>query len=451
MRRLLFSLKMQIRLSDHFDFKKLIRFTLPSVSMMIFTSVYGVVDGYFVSNFVGDTEFAAVNFIMPFLMILGAIGFMFGTGGSALVSKLFGEKKDEKANSVFSMIIFSSIILALILSVVGIIFLGDIALFLGANEKMFDICLLYGRINLVALPFFILQYEFQAFMITAEKPTFGFIVTLSSGLANIIGDFLFVGVFGWGVTGAALATALSQFVGGIIPLIYSVLPNKSILRFRKFKFDFPALFKSCYNGISEFISNISMSIVSMLFNYQLMKYIGQNGVSAYGTFMYISFIFVSVFVGYSTGIAPVFSYNYGAKNGDELKNLFKKSISVIAALTVLMVVSGQLLSAPLSKLYVGYNEELFSLTKRAISISSLCFIFSGVGIFGSSLFTAMNNGTISALISFLRTGVFQSLSVIILPLLLGVDGIWISIVLADMLAAVITVIFIISNKKKYEY
>ncbi len=419
--------------------------------MMVFTSIYGVVDGYFVSNFAGDTEFASVNFIMPFLMILGAIGFMFGAGGSALVSKLFGEKKDEKANSVFSMLVFCSVILAVVLSILGITFLGEITKFLGASDEMFDVCLLYGRIILLALPFFILQYEFQAFMITAEKPTFGFIVTLSSGFANIIGDFLFVGVFKWGVTGAALATALSQFVGGIIPLLYFIFPNKSILRIGKFTFDFPALFKSCFNGISEFISNISMSVVSMLFNYQLMKYVGQNGVSAYGTFMYISFIFVSMFVGYSTGIAPVFSYNYGAENKKELKNLFKKSIIVIATLTLIMVVFGQLMSSPLSKLYVGYNDELFSLTRRAISISSLCFLFSGIGIYGSSLFTALNNGLISAVISFLRTGVFQSLSVIVLPLIIGVDGIWVSIVVADMLAAIITLIFIIFYKKRYGY
>ena len=442
---------MRIKLSDHFTFKKLFIFTVPSIAMMIFTSIYGIVDGYFVSNYAGDTAFAAVNFIMPFLMILGAVGFMFGAGGSALVAKTLGEGNREKANSVFSLIVYTSAILGIIIAVFGIIFVKDVAYLLGADDAMAEICDVYSKVVLIALPFFLLQYEFQSFFIVAEKPTLGLIVTLISGFANMILDFLFVGVFGWGVVGAAAATAASQFFGGAIPLIYFFAKNNSLLRLGRAELDVKALLKTCGNGSSEFVSNISMSFVSMLYNYQLMKYIGEDGVSAYGTFMYIGMIFVAIFIGYSSGIAPVFGYNLGADNREELHNVFKKSVLIIGVFSVLMLILAEFLAMPLSKLFVGYNDTLFEITERAIAISSGCFLFSGIGIFASSLFTALNNGLISAVISFLRTIVFQSASVLILPLVFGVKGIWISVIVADFAAAVVAVIFIVAKRKKYGY
>jgi len=442
---------MNIQLSDHFTYKKLLRFTLPSVAMMVFTSIYGVVDGFFVSNYVGKIPFAAVNFIMPFLMILGAFGFMFGTGGSALISKTMGEGKREKANSLFTMLTLISFILGVVIAVLGILFIRPIASFLGAEGELLEQCVLYGRLILIALPAYMLQQEFQSFFVTAEKPVLGFLVTLVSGVTNMVLDFLFIVVLKWDVAGAAVATATSQVVGGLFPLFYFARPNKSLLRFTRAKLDIPALVKTCTNGSSELMSNVSMSLVSMLYNVQLMKYAQENGVAAYGVLMYVSFIFISVFIGYSIGIAPVIGYHYGAGNHSELKSLKEKSLMVIGMSSVGMTVLGEVLAKPLSLIFVGYDKELLDLTHRGFLIFSLSFLFVGIAIFGSGFFTALNNGLISALISFLRTLVFQIGAILILPIFWETDGIWISLVVAELMAAVVTVIFLIALRKKYHY
>lgn len=442
---------MKIGLSSRFTYKKLLRFVFPSVIMMVFTSVYGVVDGFFVSNFVGKTSFAAVNFIMPFLMILGAFGFMFGTGGSALVSKTMGEGDDRKANGYFSLLVCVSIVIGVIIAVLGIVFIRPVASLLGAEGEMLDNCVLYGRVILAALPAYMLQWEFQSFFVSAEKPGLGLAVTVASGVANMIFDALFVGVFSWGVAGAAAATAVSQLIGGIIPLIYFMCPNKSKLRLGKTRFYIRALLKSCANGSSELMSNISMSLVGMLYNVQLMKYAGEDGVSAYGVLMYVNMIFIAVFIGYSIGTAPIIAYNYGAKNYTELKSLRKKSSVIIAVCSVCMFVLSELLASPLSGVFVGYDKALYELTLSGFSIYSFSFLFSGTAIFGSSFFTALNDGLTSALISFLRTLVFQIAAVIIFPLLFGIDGIWLSIVAAEAMAFLITLLFVIIKRKKYNY
>ena len=443
---------MKIQLKDHFTYKKLLKFTLPSIGMMIFTSIYGVVDGFFVSNFVGETAFTAVNFIMPFLMILGAVGFMFGAGGSALVSKTLGEGDREKANSLFSLLTYVPIFIGIILIILGLAFLKPVASLLGAEGQMLVDCVRYGRIIALGLVFFMLQMEFQSFMITAEKPQLNFIFTIIAGVTNIVLDALFVAILKLGIEGAAFATIISQFVGCILPLVYFFRKNSSLLRLGRTKMDFRALFKACTNGSSELMSNISMSLVGMLYNTQLLRYAGEYGVAAYGVLMYINFIFISAFIGYSIGCAPVIGYNYGAKNAEELKGLLKKSTVIIAISSVCMVVLSILISTPMSYLFVGYNEELCQLTIRAFLFYSFSFLFSGFAIFGSSFFTALNNGPISAIISFMRTLVFQVVAVIILPIIFnGVDGIWFSIVVAEALAVILTAIFIFAKRKKYGY
>ena len=442
---------MDIRLSDHFTYKKLFRFTLPSVVMMIFTSVYGVVDGFFVSNFVGKTEFAAVNFIMPFLMILGTVGFMFGTGGSALVSKTLGEGRREKANRIFSLILYSSVVLSLLISFFGILFLRPIASFLGAEGRLLDDCVLYGRIILAANPCYTLQMQFQSFFVTAEKPQLGLAVTVASGVTNMVLDGIFVGVLPWGLVGAAVATAVSQVVGGIVPLVYFLLPNTSVLRLGKTSFDGRALWKVCSNGSSELMSNLSMSLVSMLYNIQLMKYEQEDGVSAYGVLMYVNLVFLAVFIGYSIGVAPVIGYHYGAGNSEELKSLRKKSLIIISVASVAMLFLSEGLAYPLSDLFVGYDADLLALTRRGFVFYSFSFLFAGICIFGSSFFTALNNGLVSALISFLRTLVFQVAAVLLLPLIFGIDGVWISIVAAEFVAFLVTVGFLVAMRKKYRY
>ena len=442
---------MRIQLSDHFTYKKLFRFTLPSVVMMIFTSVYGVVDGFFVSNFVGKTPFAAVNFIMPFLMILGAVGFMFGTGGSALISKTMGEGDSVRANRLFSMFVYISAVCGIIIAVFGIIFLRPIAVLLGAEGVMLDNCVVYGRIILLALPAYMLQFEFQSFFVTAGKPQLGLAVTIISGAANMVLDALLVAVFDFGLSGAAAATAISQCIGGLVPVIYFLCPNSSLLRLTKTSFDGRALLTGCVNGSSELMSNISMSLVSMLYNVQLMKFAGEDGVAEYGVLMYVNMIFLAAFIGYSVGTAPVIGYNYGAKNSAELKNMFKKSLIIIATLSAAMFASAELFAVPLSKIFVGYDSALLEITKRGFIIYSFSFLFAGIAIYGSAFFTALNNGLVSALISFLRTLVLQVAAVLLLPAVWGVDGIWLSIVAAELLAAVITFCFLAAKRNKYQY
>lgn len=442
---------MQIKLSDHFTYGKILRFTLPSIAMMIFTSIYSVVDGYFVSNYVGKTSFAAVNFIFPFIMILSAVGFMFGSGGSALVAKTLGEGDKERANRLFSLVVYASIVCGAVITVLGILLIRPIAALLGAEGQMLEECVIYGRIILASMIPFMLQVELQSLFITAEKPNLGFLITVVAGVTNIVLDFLLVGVFSFGLVGAALATTLSQTVGGVVSVIYFLCPNKSILRLGKTRFEGAALVKTCTNGFSELLSNISMSLVGMLYNFQLMKYAGENGVAAYGVLMYVSMIFMAIFIGYSIGSAPPVGFHYGAENCDELKNLLKKSLTIIAATSVCMVVLSFVLAEPLSRIFVGYDPSLFSLTRRGFNIYAFSFLFSGFAVFGSCFFTALNNGLVSAIISFMRTMVFQISAVLILPLLLDMDGIWLSVVVSDLLSVVVTAVLLLTQRAKYKY
>ena len=442
---------MQIKLSDHFTYKKLLKFTLPSILMMIFMSIYGVVDGFFVSNFAGKTAFTAVNFIMPFLIILGTVGFMFGTGGGALISKSLGEGDSKKANQLFSLFIYITIACSVLFSVLGILLIRPVAQFLGAEGEMLSECVKYGRIILIALPAFSLQLEFQSFCSTAEKPKLGLIATLCAGITNMILDALFVAVLPWGVVGAAVATAISQVVGAIIPLLYFTKKNKSLLKLGKTYFDGKALLKACANGSSEFMSNVSMSLVGMLYNVQLLKLASENGVAAYGVLMYVSMIFNGVFIGYAVGSAPIIGYHFGAKNKSELKSVLKKSSIIIGSFSVLMVIFAELMASPLSQIFVGYDKALFELTKKGFFIYSFSFLFMGYAIFFSSFFTALSDGLTSALISFLRTLVFQIVAVLLLPIIMGTDGIWLSIVVAEFMAVLTSLFFLLLKRKKYGY
>lgn len=440
-----------IQLSDHFSYKKLLRFTLPSIIMLVFTSIYGVVDGFFVSNYVGKTEFTAVNFIMPFLMILGSVGFMFGTGGGALIAKTLGEGDSKKANRTFSMVVYSSFACGVVLAILGLIFIRPVAAMLGAEGDMLENCVIYGQVILMAIPAYILQFEFQCLFATAGKPTLGLIVTVAAGVTNMVLDALFVAVFPFGLVGAAAATAISQYVGGFVPLIYFFSKNKSTLRLGKTGINWKDLGQTCLNGSSELMSNISMSIVSMLYNSQLLHYAGEDGVAAYGVLMYVSLIFQAVYIGYSTGGAPIVSYHYGAQNHTELKKLLKKSLVLIGSFAAVMFMLALVLAKPLALIFVSYDEALLALTTRAFGIFSFSFLFSGFAIFGSSFFTALNDGPVSAAISFLRTLIFQIAAVLIFPLIWQVDGIWFSIVAAEVMAVVVTVIFLFAKQKKYGY
>lgn len=444
---------MKIQLSDHFTYGRLIRFTIPSITMMIFTSVYGVVDGFFVSNFAGKTPFAAVNLIMPFLMIIATVGFMFGTGGSALVAKSFGEGEPERANRSFSLFVYVSFALGVLLAVLGIVFIRPISVLLGAEGELLENCVTYARIILAALPFYVLQLLFQSFFVTAEKPQLGLAVTVSAGLTNMVLDAVLVILLPQPhkLAGAAAATALSQVVGGTMPLFYFARKNSSILRLGRTAFDGRAILKACTNGSSEFMSNVSMNIVGMLYNTQLLKFAGENGVAAYGVMMYVSMIFSAAFIGYSIGTAPVVGYHDGAKNYAELKSLLRKSLVMIGVFGVCMVASAELLSSRLARIFVGYDAALMELTVSGFQIFALSFVFMGFAIYGSSFFTALNDGLTSAVISFLRTLVFQVAAVLLLPAIWDIDGIWMSIVVAEFMAVVLTAAFLATKRRKYHY
>ena len=443
--------KTQIQLSDHFTYQKLLRFVLPSIVMMVFTSIYGVVDGLFVSNFAGKTPFAAINLVMPFIMVLGGIGFMIGTGGTALVSKVLGEGEPEKAKRYFTMMILFTLLVGAVLTVFGVTMMEKVARFFGATDEMLHDCVLYGRIVISFTAAFMLQNVFQSFLIAAEKPKLGLIATVAAGITNMALDALFIAGFHWGVAGAAIATGLSQCVGGLFPLIYFLRPNSSKLRLVRTKLELRPILNACGNGSSELMSNISSSIVSMIYNFQLLKYIGEDGISAYGVLMYVQFVFIAIDFGYSIGCAPIVGFHFGAQNHTELKNMLGKSVKLMCGAGVVMAVLAQVLAAPLARLFVGYDEVLYRLTCHAFRLFSVAFLFAGFNIFASSFFTALNNGLISAVISFLRTLVLQTSSVILLPLIFGVDGIWYAITAAEIFATTISVIFLFAKRKKYHY
>lgn len=442
---------MNIRLSDHFSYSKLIRFTLPTIAMMIFTSIYGIVDGVFVSNCVGSDAFAAVNLIMPVIMILGSTGFMVGTGGSAIVSKTLGEKKLEKASEYFSMLIYICIVSGVILSAIGIIFIKPLAELLGATGDIANNCIIYGRTVFFMMTGLFLQNAFQSFLVVAEKPKLGLAVTLLAGFTNMFLDFLFVYVLRLGVFGAAVATGISQFVGAIIPVIYFASGMNNILHLKKCRFNKDIIIKTFINGSSEMVTNMSMSLVNMLYNMQLMKYIGTNGVVAYGIIMYTGFIFSGTYIGYSLGSAPVISYHYGAGNKKELKSLFKHSIILLVISSVIMTLLAEVLAKYLAGIFVSYDKQLLELTTTAIRIYSVSYLISELNIFASSFFTALNNGFVSAAISFLRMFLFQIIMILLLPVIIGINGIWIAVTAAESLALVVSVVFVIINRKKYGY
>lgn len=443
---------MKIQLSEHFTYNKLLRFVFPSIVMMIFTSIYSVVDGLFVSNYVGKTALASINLILPFLMGLSALGFMIGTGGSAIVAKTLGEGDLKQANSYFSMLVYVTAIGGIILALLGMLLIPSVVSLLGAEGELLSNCILYGRISFISMPAFMLQNVFQSFFVTAEKPKLGLAVIITAGVTNMILDLLFVGILGFGLAGAAVATVCGEMIGGLFPVFYFSRKNSSLLRLGKTQFNGRILMQTCVNGSSELMTNLSSSIVNSLYNIQLMKFAGENGVAAYAAIMYVNFIFIAIFLGYSIGSAPIISYHYGAGNHGELKNLYKKSLQLVGFWGILLFVLAQLLATPLAKLFVGYDSTLLAMTQTGFRIYSLVYLINGFNIFGSSFFTALNNGVVSAVISFLRTLVFQIGAVLILPIVFGgINGIWSSVTVAELLTLCITITFFVRQRRKYHY
>ena len=436
---------MKIQLSEHFTYSKLLRFTFPSIIMMIFTSIYSVIDGLFVSNL------AAINIIYPFIMAVGALGFMMGTGGSALVGRLLGEGEKEKANKTFSLIVYTTAIAGILLSALAFLLVPTVSRLFGASGQLLDYCILYGRICFLSMPCFMLQNVFQCFFITAEKPRLGLDVVLSAGITNMVLDFLFVAVFGLGLKGAAIATVCGEIIGGLVPILYFAGRNHSLLRLGRTSFDAGSILKTCTNGSSELMTELSSSVVTVLYNTQLMKIAGENGVAAYSTIMYVNFIFVAIFLGYSLGSAPIISFHYGAGNHDELKNMRKKSLRLIAVWGIGMTIISHIFALPFARFFVGYDSELLAMTIHGFRIYAFVYLLNGFNIFGSSFFTALNNGMVSATISFLRTLVFEVICILLLPVYFGIDGIWSAVLVAEALALCVTSFFLITKRSRYHY
>ena len=442
---------MKIQLSDHFTYKKLIRFTFPSIVMMLFTSIYSVVDGLFISNVVGETAFASINLIFPYCMIFGAIGSLFGVGGSALVALVRGQGDDDRANRIFSMLIYAVIVLGIVLAIVSELFLPTAARLFGATGEMLHNCITYGRIMLFTLPAFMLQYGFQSFMITAERPQLGPLFTVVAGVTNMILDWLFIAVFRWGLVGAAAATCTGQCVGGIGPLCYFLFARKCPLKLVKTRFMPKEFLKAASNGTAECVTQLAMSVVSIVFNAQLLRYIGEYGVSAYGIIMYVNFFFVAVFLGYSMGVAPVFSYHYGTGLKEELQGLFRKSIIMLSIASVLLTALALLASHTVASFFAGYDEEFLAISTKALRLYSLGYIFAGINIFTFNLFAALNNGPLSGFLSALRTVVFQLIAVFVLPLFFGPDGIWLTMLVSDSCLMIISIIVLRRQQPRYGY
>ena len=442
---------MKIQLSDHFTYGKLLRFTLPSIVMMVFTSIYGVVDGIFVSNYAGKTAFAAVNLIMPYIMAFGVLGFMVGTGGTALISKNLGMGNRQKANEIFTMLTWFSILGGVALTVVSMVLLRPAAKLFGAEGQMLEDCVTYGLIVLPATTAYVLQFAFQSFCVAAEKSNLSLWMMIIAGVCNMVLDALFVAVFHWGLVGAAVATAAAQMIGAVIPLVYFARPNHSLLQFCKCRWDGKALLKTCTNGSSELMSNLSMSLVGMLYNLQLLRYAGENGIAAYGVIMYMNFVFMAIFIGFTIGTAPLFGFNHGADNRQELKNIFRKSLLILSVMALLMAGCCVVFASPLSRMFVSYDQALMDMTVRGLMLYGLSFLFAGFNMFGSAMFTAFNNGLISAVLSFVRILIFQVVAVLLLPLVWQLDGIWLSVVMAELAALVLAAVFTVKFRKRYHY
>lgn len=441
----------KIKISDSFTFGKLLRFAFPSIIMVIFTSLYGIVDGLFVSNFAGDEAFAAINLFLPIFYILGSSGFLLGSGGNALVAVLLGKGDEDSARRRFTGVMILTVGIGVALTCAVLPFMSKIAVALGAQGDALEYCTVYGTVMLAGLVPFILQSFFQYFFAVADKPKLGLAITVAAGVTNMAGDFLLISVAGMGVVGAAVATIIGECVGGVIPLAYFFVKKGKRLYFGKPAFGLRAIGAICVNGSSEMISNLSVSAVSVIYNFQLLKYIGNAGVVAYGVIMYVSFIFVGCFLGFSVGTAPIIGYNYGAKNTAELKKVFKMSLLFYVVAATVMTALSEALAKPLAMIFVGYDERLLALTTRALRLFSVSFLLSGFNIYASAFFTALNNGVVSAVISVSRTLVFQIGAVFLAPLVFDLDGIWCATVFAELATLAVSVAFVLKHAKRYGY
>lgn len=438
-------------ISERLNLPRLFLACVPMILMMISISIYSVVDGFFVSNFAGKIQFAAVNLIYPFIMVVGSLGFMMGTGGTALVAKKMGEGKTEEAKKLFFNCFVVTVALGVVFSSIFVFLLPKIAEGLGADEAMLPYCVDYGRILILGITFFNLQNMFQPFFAASGRPGLGFAITIGAGVANIVFDAIFVAGAGWGCVGAAWGTVIGQVVGGFLPVIYYFAKNKSALRLVPAKMQWGAIFKMGANGLSEFVSQIAVSVLSMIMNVLLMKHYQENGVSAYGIICYVWLIFAATFIGLCMGISPRISYVYGEKNKPELRRLTQRALALFIFAGLFEFIMAEALTVPLSYAYAGYDEGLRQLTCHASFIYSIIYLALGINMFGSSFFTALNNGLVSALLSFARLMLFEAVSVYLCSLFWQGDGIWWGVVIGEALGFVMNFLVIFIHGKRYGY
>ena len=439
----------EIKLSDHFSCAKLLLFAIPTIGMIMISITYDVVDGYFVSNYIGKTAFSAVNIIYPFQLLLSMVGYMFGSGGSALIAAELGDGNQQNARLYFTAIIKAAAAIGVVLAVAGVLLLRPVAVMIGATPEILEYGLPYGRTLFLFLPIMILGYTFQSILITAEKPKLGLYISLGNLFSNALLDWLFVAVFKWGMVGAAVATGIGACLNGLVPLIYFARPNSSPLHFCKGRVQVKPLLKACGNGSSEMVNDMSTSLIFVLYNYQLLRMLGEDGVAAYGVTVFVEGIFAAVFYGLAMQATSIVGYHFGAKNYPELKSLLKNGIILNFISGILMFVLAQVSAPLISRIYVGYDETVYRLSVHAMRMYAFAFLLQGFNEYASAYFTGLNNGLVSGILAFTRTFLIQTVMILVLPLLLGTDGLWLAQAATEVFAAVIAIVFFITRKHEY--
>ena len=419
--------------------------------MMLFTSMYGVVDGLYLSHFSGKEAFAAITLIIPLPLLIGAWAYMIGAGGSAVIAKAIASDRQKDANEYFSFLVLISVLGSILLAGIGEIFLEPCAKLLGANDEMLPFCMTYGRILIAAVPLYVLQNVFQSFLTVAEHPKIGLAINLVSAFLNMALNFVFIRITNEVVTAVALATVVSQFVGGITPFVFFVRSKSTTLRFGRPHMPMSLLGPVFANGVSEFVSEIFHPLASVMYNYKLMELTGLNGVAAYGVLMNVGFLFGSVFLGFAVGSAPLFTYKYEREDHDELHSLFIKSTISVVLMGFLLYGVACMIEGPFAAEFFGGDELLITMTEEAFALHSLSYMVMGLAVFASAFFTAIHDSRVSFLISFLRTLLFEVLAILLLPMLFDLNGVWAASLTSEVLTLLVTVGLLISKKEKYQY
>ena len=436
-------------LSRAYTLSGLVRFALPSMVMMVFLSVYTIVDGIFISNFVGTLALGAVNIIFPLISLEMGLGIMLATGSNAIIARRLGEGDAALARQNFSLVVLVAVVCGLMVEGLALLFLPQIIDLLGASAAQYPYCRDYPRAMLLFAPALFLQVGFQSYFVTAGRPKLGLLVMVGAGLVNIGLDYLLIPRLG--VAGAGLATGLGYMVPAMAGLCFFARPRGGDLYLVRPSLERGLLWRACLNGSSEMVSNMANAVSTFLFNIMFMRCYGEDGVAAITMALYFQFVFAAVYFGYSGGVAPIISYKFG--NGDTagLRQVVRDSFRFILGISLLNFTVAILVSAPALLLFAGGNREVASIAQEGFPLFAVSFLFAGVGIFASNMFTALSDGVTSALISFMRTLLFLALAILLLPLVFKEAGLWAAISVAEGMGALVALVCLVLRRPQYQY